>query len=271
MLLCLGLLIMVRFLFKPQLYKSAFVIAAAVFVGGEIGFWSGATTYAPLLKAPIFDGGTLTSFWAVWLRVIYAMIAVPMVLLFLLLGYLMQAEKKELNRLLVTDELTGLASRAYVLQQLNAECRRQRRNDNPLCILMCDVDYFKRINDTWGHGAGDEVLRALGRVLQQTTREDCDLAARFGGEEFVVLLPQANLKQAKNIAEKIRKHLSHHIFGEGENSYQVTISIGVAEVIDGEGEAALKEADNNLYLAKEQGRDRVVGEPVPTSAQLCTV
>ena len=266
MLLCLGLLIMVRLLFKPKLYKSAFVIAAVLFVGNEIGFWSGATTYAPLLKVSLFEGGILTSFWAVWLRVIYAMIAVPMVLLFLLLGYLMQAEKNELNRLLVTDELTGLASRAFVMQQLNAECRRQRRSGGALCILMCDVDYFKRINDSWGHGAGDEVLKALGKVLKQTTRNDCDLPGRFGGEEFVVLLPQANLDQAKNIAEKIRKHLSHHIFGEGENSYQVTISIGVAEVTDGQGEKALKQADKNLYLAKEQGRDRVVGGPLTACA-----
>lgn len=268
MLLCLGLLIMVRFLFKPNLYRPVFVIAALSFVGNEIGFWSGATTYAPLLKAPIFESGTLSTFWATWLRVIYAMIAVPMVLLFLLLGYLMQAEKEELNRLLVTDELTGLASRAYVLQQLNAECRRQRRSGDPLCILMCDVDYFKRINDTWGHAAGDNVLQALGKVLKQTTRSDCDLPARFGGEEFVVLLPQANLNQAKNIAEKIRQHLSHHIFGEGESSYQVTISIGVAQVMDGDCEKALKHADANLYLAKEQGRDRVVAGPTRGSAQL---
>ena len=271
MLLCLGLLIMVRFLFKPKLYKSVFVIAAALFVGNEIGFWSGAATYAPLLKAPIFAGGTLSSFWALWLRVIYAMIAIPMVLLFLLLGYLMQAEKRELKRLLMTDELTGLASRAHVLQQLNAECRRQRRNGGSLCILMCDVDYFKRINDNWGHGAGDEVLKALGKVLKQTTRNDCDLPARFGGEEFVVLLPQANLNQAKNIAEKIRQHLSHHIFGEGEDSYQVTISIGVAQVTDGEGEKALKQADMNLYQAKAQGRDRVVGGPARAAVQLRTV
>lgn len=271
MLLCLGLLIMIRFLFKPGLYKSAFIIAALLFVGNEIGFWTGSTTYAPILITPIFESGNLTPWWAVWLRVIYAMIAVPMVLLFILLGYLMQSEKEELNRLLVTDELTGLASRAFVLQQLQMEIRRHRRSAMPLCLLMCDVDHFKQVNDRWGHAAGDEVLRTVAEVLKRTTRTDLDLAARFGGEEFLILLPQTELNQANIIAEKIRLHLSHHIFGEAEDSYQVTMSIGVAQVTNGDGEKAIKQADKYLYHAKEQGRNRVVSAPARKSTHLSTV
>lgn len=271
MLLCLGLLIMIRFLFKPNLYKPVFVVMSTIFVVNEVAFWTEAYPYAPLLNSPLYVGEPLTPWWSVWLRVIYIMIALPSVILFMVLGYFMREEKLALEQMVITDELTGVANRSRFMQQLEAESRRHRRSNSPLCVLMCDVDFFKKVNDNWGHAAGDEVLRSVGKVLKQSTRSHSDLPARFGGEEFVVLLPHTKLSQAKKIAEKIRQHLSHHIFGEGEDSFQVTMSIGVAQVTDGNGEKAVKLADDNLYRAKQQGRDRVVSGPGLTSAQLCPI
>ncbi len=258
MLLCLGLVLLVRALFKPDLYKPISVLMVLAFVCCEIGFWTDTLRYAPMLSQPIFLGEGLNAWWAFWLRLIYFMIASPLVLMFMVLGYFMNREKQELERLVVTDHLTGIANRSHFMAQLDMESRRHSRRQQPMCVLMCDVDHFKQVNDTWGHPAGDEVLQAIGRILKQSTRSAGDVVARFGGEEFVVLLPNTKLSQGQKVAEKIRKYLSHHIFGTGDASFQVTMSIGVAQVSDGDGEQALKVADDNLYQAKGRGRDQVV-------------
>lgn len=258
MLLALGMVVLVRALFKPEIYKPICILMLVLFVCSEIGFWTKSIPYAPMLQSPIFTGVALDSWWAFWLRIIYSMIAIPMVVMFFVLAYFMNREKLELERLVVTDSLTGIANRSHFMAQLDMESRRHVRKQQSMCLLMCDVDYFKRINDAWGHPAGDEVLQAVGRILSQSTRAAGDVVARFGGEEFVVLLPHTKLGQAEKVAEKIRKYLSHHIFGEGERSFQVTMSIGVVQVSDGDGERALKAADDNMYRAKQAGRDRVV-------------
>ena len=258
MLLCLGLVLLVRALFKPDVYKPMSVVLAFVFICYEIGFWTESLSYAPMLSEPIFVGEGLNAWWAFWLRIIYFLIAFPMLLIFLTLGYFMNREKLELEALVVTDSLTGVSNRSHFMAQLDLESRRHERRSQPLCVLMCDVDHFKQVNDTWGHPAGDEVLKAIGRILKQSTRSAGDVVARFGGEEFVVLLPGTRLSQGQKVGEKIRKYLSHHIFGEGDATFQVTMSIGVAQVSDGDGELALKVADDNLYRAKERGRDQLV-------------
>jgi diguanylate cyclase (GGDEF)-like protein len=185
------------------------------------------------------------------------LIALPLVALFFILGYFMRMEKQELENLSVTDSLTGITNRRDFISKLEIESRRHNRNDMPMSILMCDVDNFKRVNDTWGHAMGDEVLRALGNILKQCVRSNHDVAARFGGEEFVVLLANTSLPQARRVAEKIRRHLSHHIFGSAEESFQVTISVGVAQVDNGDGERGVKLADDYLYKAKQEGRNQV--------------
>jgi len=258
MLLCLGMVLLTRALFKPEVYKPISVVMLLLFVCIEIGFWTSSFPYAPMLKSPIFVGEALDSWWAFWLRIIYGMIALPMLVFFFVLGHFMDREKNELERLVVTDSLTGISNRSHFMAQLDMESRRHVRKQQSMCVLMCDVDHFKRVNDSWGHPAGDEVLRAVGRILQQCTRSSGDQVARFGGEEFVVLLPATKLKQAEKVAEKIRRYLSHHIFGSGDDSFQVTMSIGIVQVNDGDGERALKVADDNLYRAKGAGRDQVM-------------
>ena len=258
MLLCMGMLILVRAMFKPTIYKPVFIAMLLLFIINEIAFWTHATPYAPLLQHPIFTGKPLNGWWAFWLRVIYTMIAVPMVALFFLLAHIMNQEKKELEELVRTDALTGLLNRRAFMERFEIECARHQRKQKPFCLMMCDVDYFKKINDNYGHPAGDQVLAQLGRILQQSTRRNSDVAARFGGEEFVVLLPETQLEQARRIAEHIAWQLRVQEFEAGGKHFTSTLSIGLVEVSQGDIDESLRRADDNLYAAKEAGRDRIV-------------
>jgi diguanylate cyclase (GGDEF)-like protein len=161
---------------------------------------------------------------------------------------------RELERLSVTDLLTGLHNRRYLLDAFDKEIRRADRHERPFCVLMMDVDRFKHYNDTHGHLAGDEVLKAMGRVLQDATR-DLDVTARYGGEEFICLLPECDAANAVRAGERIRTRLAREKFAGGP----VTISIGVAEFPTHGDTAAevIGAADAALYEAKAAGRDQV--------------
>jgi len=164
-------------------------------------------------------------------------------------------KNEELERLSITDGLTGLFNRRHLMQTLEGEVRRAQRQKHPFAILMVDVDHFKKYNDSHGHQAGDEVLRRVGVLLKEATR-DVDCAARYGGEEFVVLLTDTTLAGGTDAAQRIRRQLAHEVFPGGP----VTLSIGVAEFPEhGETvEAVIASADAALYRAKRDGRDRVV-------------
>lgn len=161
---------------------------------------------------------------------------------------------RELERLSVTDVLTGLHNRRFLLDAFDEEIRRADRHDRPFSVLMIDVDRFKQYNDTHGHLAGDQVLAGMGRVITEATR-DLDVAARYGGEEFTVLLPECDVEHAVLAAERIRDRLRLETFDGGP----VTISVGAAE-FPGHGDipaAVIAAADEALYEAKRLGRDRV--------------
>lgn len=165
--------------------------------------------------------------------------------------------REELERLSRTDGLTGLPNRRHLMETLEKEVRRAKRNDRPFSVLMIDVDHFKRYNDAFGHLAGDDVLKGLGEVLAAAIRT-ADYAARYGGEEFTVLLPETPLDGASEVAERIRERMQQRPFGT--NGTNVTLSIGIAEFpSDGETlESVIAGADTALYAAKEYGRNRVV-------------
>ncbi len=165
---------------------------------------------------------------------------------------------RELELLSVTDLLTGLHNRRYLLDAFDKEIRRADRHERPFCVLMMDVDRFKQYNDTYGHPAGDEVLRRMGVVLRDATR-DLDVVARYGGEEFICLLPECDLENAVLAGERIRTRLAKEAFEGGA----VTLSVGVAEFpTHGETAAAvIAQADAALYEAKGAGRDQVMGAP----------
>jgi diguanylate cyclase (GGDEF)-like protein len=166
--------------------------------------------------------------------------------------------RQQLEELLVTDPLTGVSNRRDLMEKLRNETRRSRRSKKPFSILMSDVDSFKEFNDTHGHVAGDEALKAVAKVLQEGMRK-IDYVARYGGEEFLVILPHTGIAGAVKVAERIRKQLAELSLTVGERSITLTVSTGVAEFpIDGDSpESLIVSADAALYQAKDRGRDRV--------------
>lgn len=160
-----------------------------------------------------------------------------------------------IRELMQTDPLTGVGNRRRLDETLAAEVERSQRHERLLCLLMVDVDHFKDVNDHHGHAMGDEVLKRLAMLLRECCRQS-DLVARFGGEEFVVLLPDTSLESAVACAERIRQQLeSQPLVGQVG---RVTASFGVAmRAVDEDGGALLRRADQALYRSKKEGRNRV--------------
>jgi diguanylate cyclase (GGDEF)-like protein len=160
----------------------------------------------------------------------------------------------------VRDGLTGLYNRAYFLNQVGGLATRHEAQGIGLAVLMMDVDHFKRVNDRYGHLAGDRVLREVALVIRESTRAE-DLVARYGGEEFVVALPVSAPDLATERAERIRSNVESRTILSGMDEIQVTISVGLAFVSYGrlrDETALIEAADRALYQAKADGRNRVV-------------
>ena len=158
-----------------------------------------------------------------------------------------------------TDDLTGLLNRRALIDKLEDEIRRTQRYKADLSILICDIDYFKEINDTYGHDTGDMVLRAISNLFKRLLRS-IDVIGRYGGDEFLAILPETSMEGAKEIAERIRSAVEDlKLQGEGKDSIKTTLSLGVAEFnADKENiNDLIKRADNALYIAKGKGRNRV--------------
>jgi two-component system cell cycle response regulator len=160
----------------------------------------------------------------------------------------------------ITDALTGLHNRRYLESHLAALADQAVRRAQPLALMMLDIDFFKAINDSYGHDAGDEVLREFAARIRKAIR-GIDLACRYGGEEFVVVMPETDLRVAERVAERLRRAVAGAPFvvERGDRKIDVTLSIGIAELEGREPPAAtLKRADQALYRAKLDGRNRVV-------------
>src|ERR1044071_6463548 len=177
---------------------------------------------------------------------------------------LLQENAEELRRraeaaseMSMTDALTGLLNRYGLRRALQRELSEARRYTRPLSCLLLDIDFFKLINDTQGHAAGDAALMQAARVLTESVRGS-DVVCRYGGEEFLVLAPETDARGAQSLAEKIRLAVSSRLFGDGERAFALTLSAGVAELRPGEsGNDMIARADLALYQAKQRGRDRV--------------
>jgi diguanylate cyclase (GGDEF)-like protein len=257
-LMVLVTLLLARALFGLQPLKPALYIAAAMVLGAEAAQRVGLMAYAPLILAPVYDGTPMAPWWALWTRAVFdaSMVSCAAVVFFMF-GALAR-RRRELEHLVRTDMLTGLANRRTFMSQLEIESHRHARTKRPFCLVMCDIDHFKKINDTWGHPAGDAVLVELGRVLRSTTRRQIDTAARIGGEEFAVLLPETDLVQAQHVASMMSQGVRSQIFEFDGQQFHVTQSVGIAEADGGDGDGAFRVADDNLYEAKRAGRDRIV-------------
>ncbi len=170
----------------------------------------------------------------------------------------LRAQTEVLEKQTREDALTGLYNRRFLNMQLEQEFKRAKRYGNPLSVVMCDIDHFKKINDTFSHQVGDEVLKTLGRIFKAYSRS-VDTVARFGGEEFVLVLPETPKEKAVVLCEKLRAAVEHYTWSEIHPQLRVTISFGVSDNVRlGNYEKLLAEADEKLYEAKNSGRNRVV-------------
>lgn len=184
----------------------------------------------------------------------------------------LKAQTDALRMLASLDGLTGVPNRRIFDERLDAEWRACRRSGSPLSLLMVDVDHFKLYNDHYGHLDGDQCLKAIASALASSVERGRDMLARFGGEEFVCLLPDTDLEGAKHIAEKLRQAVEGlaipHV--ESKTAATVTVSLGVATTAQCdalEPPDLLKVADEQLYLAKQSGRNRVCGVQFPLAQQ----
>jgi diguanylate cyclase (GGDEF)-like protein len=155
----------------------------------------------------------------------------------------------------LTDPLTGLANRRLLSQRLREEESRAARSQSNFCVIMADIDHFKRVNDTHGHEVGDRVLVEVGRLLTSASRTQ-DIVGRWGGEEFLLVLSNTSLAAAQEAAERLRK-LAEAQLGVLANAGTVTLTLGVAQY-DSSITQCLKSADDALYRGKTQGRNQVV-------------
>lgn len=173
-------------------------------------------------------------------------------------------ERARLLALATTDGLTGLYAVGHTRLLLEAEIAESLRRRSPLSLIMADVDHFKEVNDSWGHPAGDLVLKEIAKMLMASCRE-LDIVGRYGGEEFILVLPDTGLAAAKGVAERIRSTAERLSFAHGGREHPITVSLGVTELSEFDTAAELiRRADEALYAAKRAGRNRVcIGDPAP--------
>ncbi len=167
-------------------------------------------------------------------------------------------DASQLHQKVAIDQLTGVLSYSSLMNTLEHQISKAKQNDRPLCVMMADLDLFKKVNDTYGHLVGDVVLQHTAKRIQTAVR-DFDMIGRFGGEEFVIILENTDLDLAKVIAERVRKEISGTPFHAKKFNIDITISLGVAMLRKDEHlEALLERADAAMYEAKKNGRNRVV-------------
>lgn len=168
----------------------------------------------------------------------------------------------------MSDGLTGLFNRKALDQTLRARMKESRSTGRDLCLLMCDIDHFKRFNDTWGHQTGDQIIRFIATTLRKAARDEF-CVARYGGEEFAVVMPGVGLTEAHSIAEGVRSQIeSKKLFRKstGEDLGKITISVGVAKMRTADSmEALMERADACLYASKRSGRNRITTDADPNA------
>jgi len=179
----------------------------------------------------------------------------------------LEKANREIKLLSRTDSLTGCYNRGYLNEVLPREITRALRYKRPLAVAMCDIDHFKKVNDTYGHQCGDEVLKHFVNRISELIRHDTDWLARYGGEEFLLVLPETNLDNAFHLADRLRNHVAQQVIETQGDKISITASFGVtgfnADSAPGSvrSETLINRVDRYLYEAKEQGRNRVFSGP----------
>lgn len=168
-------------------------------------------------------------------------------------------QQRKLEKMAMKDGLTGLYNHRLILELFEKEYNKAKRNDKNIAFIMLDIDYFKNVNDSYGHRVGDEVLKGIANTIQKNSRKS-DIVGRYGGEEFCAILPDISIDQANSVCERIRKVVERNTFKIGSNNINVTISIGICFKYSANNtncEEMIIHADNALYRAKNTGRNRI--------------
>ena len=172
----------------------------------------------------------------------------------------LETANTKLRQLSITDGLTELFNHRHVHELLHEEWERIRRTDDPLAVTMLDLDHFKQVNDTYGHPTGDVILYETAQILRETARE-IDMVGRYGGEEFIAILPESDEEAGARFAARVRERIENHVYRDGATTVRMTVSCGVAASphpgVDTPDDL-IKYADEALYTAKESGRNQVV-------------
>jgi diguanylate cyclase (GGDEF)-like protein len=174
---------------------------------------------------------------------------------------LLEEKSRELEIVSRTDVLTGLYNRRYFDELFELEWELSSRRRTPLTLLICDIDHFKNVNDTYGHPAGDEYLKLISRHIRQVFQRKTDVVARYGGEEFVVLLPDRDAGHTRDLAQRLREKIAGTVMEYDGKEIQTTISQGVTSCVPEPGmdrDQLLNRADNAMYEAKHAGRNKIV-------------
>ena len=243
-----------------RLRNVTFLIVAALFAAvGALGYFLGLLIVRPLSRLTQGAAKVAAGDLEVDLPVVTGGEVAYLTTVFNNMVARLRESRQELERLSVTDPLTGLFNRRWMMDALEHEVRRSRRLKHNFAVIMADVDYFKRFNDAHGHPAGDAVLKVVAEILRDSAR-DVDVVARYGGEEFFVMMPETGGEGAAEVADRVRTRLATERLPGGGT---VTLSFGVAEFpAHGDvGDTLIAIADAALYQAKREGRDRVVLAP----------
>jgi diguanylate cyclase (GGDEF)-like protein len=235
-----------------------FVFALVVLTLCDWLVMAGLVPYAPALVPGTFVDGRPVAWWAAWQDWVYFSAMIFGVGLMIAVFAYLDRQRRLLETLSRTDGLTQLSNRRHFMERLAIEQHRRERYNLPYCLVICDADHFKSINDRYGHHAGDEVLKHIGRLLASGLRVPGDVAARLGGEEFGLLLTDCREAEAGRVCERLRAQLAAQEFDIEGRRIRATLSMGIVECCSGTIEQALKMADVNLYRAKSEGRDCVV-------------
>lgn len=175
-------------------------------------------------------------------------------------SYYVEELISSMNEKAIRDDLTGLYNRKYINERLPMDIKDNKQDKLPLSIIMADIDFFKKVNDRYGHIYGDKILVDFSKLILKSINNDTEWACRFGGEEFIIVLSNSELKNAYTIAEKIRKQLENTTFNYGDININITASFGIYSITDYDINITdiLSKVDKNLYRAKSKGRNRTI-------------